>query len=301
MNRIIDGSTKLAGVVGWPLAHTLSPTIHNAAYDAMGLNWLYAPFAVPDETALIRFSSVAKVLPFVGFNVTMPYKGTMLALCDEVAALAELAGAVNTVHVVDGKLVGYNTDGRGLLESLSKEAQFDPKDKAVVLLGAGGGAGAALIAMILGGASKVSIVNRTLDKATALVRRAEGKARNTEVEAAALDSGAASLVTAADLVINCTPVGMKPDDPSPVPASWLREGQLVADMVYRPTETELLRVAAAKGVKAIGGLGMLVGQGAIAIEIWLESQREAPRDVMRAAAEEALAVLPEMKTDSENK
>jgi shikimate dehydrogenase len=296
----IDGKTRLAGVVGWPLGHTLSPAMHNVAYREMGLNWVYVPIPVPDETALLRFSSAAKVLPFVGFNVTMPYKRTMMNLCDEVAAMAELAGAVNTVHVVDGHLIGYNTDGRGLLESLSDEADFEAEGSKVVLIGAGGAAGAALVGMILGNAASVHVVNRTLDKASGLARRAAGRARNTAVEAVQLDGGAEEVVTQADLVVNCTPLGMKPDDALPVPASWLREGQIVADMVYRPAETELMRAARKQGAVPIGGMGMLVNQGAIAVEIWeSRSQKAAPRDVMRAAAEAQLARVPANEHEAE--
>lgn len=293
MTRKIDGRTQLAGVVGWPLDHTLSPAMHNAAYEEMGLNWVYLPLPVPDETALLRFASAAKVLPFVGFNVTMPYKTVMANLCDEVAAMAELAGAVNTVHVVDGKLIGYNTDGRGLVESLREEAGFEAKDKAVVLVGAGGAAGAALVAMVLEGAARVVLVNRTLDRAQALVRRVSARARSTVVEALPMDGSAEDTVRAADLVVNCTPLGMRPDDPTPVPASWLREGQVVADMVYRPAQTEFVKMALQRGAKGIGGLGMLVSQGAIAIEIWHSvAQKIAPRETMRAAAEEAISRVP---------
>lgn len=290
MTIAIDGSTELAGVVGWPLEHTLSPAMHNAAYEATGLNWVYLPLAVSDETSLVRFASAAKVLPFKGFNVTMPYKQTMLNLCDEVAATAELAGAVNTVHVVDGRLIGYNTDGRGLLESLESATGFEASGKRVVLVGAGGAAGAALVGMILAGAGSVHVANRTLDKASALVRRVSSRARNTEVSALSLDKDAQPVVAEADLVVNCTPVGMQPGDGSPIPASWMREGQVIADMVYRPAKTELLTLAEKVGAVAVGGLGMLVSQGAIAIEIWGgTSQMSAPRDVMREAADSALA------------
>lgn len=290
MTQVIDGRTRLAGVVGWPLSHTLSPAMQNAAYREMGLNWVYVPLALPDETALVRFASAAKVLPFVGFNVTMPYKATMLNLCDEVAALAELAGSVNTVVCVDGRLIGYTTDGRGLLESLADEAGFEPEGSKIALIGAGGAAGAALVGLILAGAESVHVVNRTLDRASALVGRIAGRARDTEVAAVALDGQAQEVVNRADLVVNCTPLGMKPDDPLPIQASWLREGQIVADMVYRPAVTELMRVAGQRGATVVGGMGMLVSQGAIALEIWeSNTNKSAPRDVMRAAAEEQLA------------
>ncbi len=293
MTPAISGTTKLAGVVGWPLEHTLSPAIHNAAYEALDVDWAYLPLPVGDETALIRVMSAVKVLPFVGLSVTMPYKETMLGLCDEVAALAEMAGAVNTVHVADGRLIGYNTDGRGLLESLSEEVGFEPQGKRAAILGAGGAAGAALVGLVLGEASSVTVVNRTLDRAQHLVERVSPRARGTELAAIALDGDAEAAVAEADLIVNATPVGMRPEDGSPVPASWLKPGRVVADMLYRPAETELLRLAREVGAIPLGGLGMLVAQGAIALDIWGGgSTGKAPRDVMRRAAEDATRAWP---------
>jgi shikimate dehydrogenase len=158
-----------------------------------------------------------------------------------------------------------------------------------VLVGAGGAAGAALVGMILGHAGSVRVVNRTLDKAQALVRRVSARARDTVVAAVGFEGDAQAVIADADLIVNCTPLGMRPGDDSPVPASWLKPEHIVADMVYRPAETPLLKAASAAGATAIGGLGMLVSQGAIAIEIWdAATQWEAPRDVMREAARTAL-------------
>jgi len=286
----INGRTKLAGVVGWPLGHTLSPAMHNAAYDAMRLNWVYLPLPVKDESGLIQLCEAARVLPFVGFNVTMPYKQAMLALCDEVAMLAKLAGAVNTVHCVDGRLIGYNTDGRGFLEALGSETDFVSEGISVAMIGAGGAAGAAIVSLILGKAARITIVNRTLGRAEKLIERLGDRVHGTQVSVALLDEGAADVVRSADLVVNATPVGMSRDDPSPIPSSWLRSGQVVADMVYRPEPTALLLDAAAAGATTVGGMGMLVAQGAVAIDIWNESaQSRTPRDVMRAAAAEMLS------------
>ena len=147
--RDIRGTTKLAGVVGNPLHHSLSPAMHNAAYEHLGLDWVYVPLLISDEVGLRRLLAAATSLPFVGFNVTMPYKQAVLELCDELATAASMAGAVNTVHCTEGKLVGYNTDGRGLLESLEEETGLLVEGKDVVLLGSGGAAGAALVALVL--------------------------------------------------------------------------------------------------------------------------------------------------------
>jgi shikimate dehydrogenase len=286
---IIDGRTRPAGVVGWPIDHTLSPAMHNAAYAEMGLNWAYLPFAVPDQGALMRFADMARGVPFVGFNVTMPYKQAILELCDEVAMLAQMAGAVNTVHCTEGRLIGYNTDSRGLLESLAEEAEFIPEGKRVVLLGAGGAAGAAVASFILGKAAHLTIVNRDVERAEALKDRAARYLRGMEVVTTSPDDGAEAAIRAADLVVNATPLGMKPDDGSPIPVEWLHPGLTVYDMVYCAHPTALQAGASAAGARALGGLGMLVAQGALAIDIWTENtQVHAPRATMRAAVEQAL-------------
>lgn len=284
----VSGSTKLAGVIGWPLAHTLSPAMHNAAYDALGIDWIFVPLPVRDSRDLERVLSAVRVLPFVGLSVTMPYKQELVALCDEVAAMAVLAGAVNTVHCVNGRLIGYNTDGRGLIESLQVDAGFDPSGRDVTILGAGGAAGGALVALALAGAARISVVNRDPGRARELVARVGERFAAAEFRALGFD-GAADAVGAAELVVNATSVGMAPEDPSPIPASWLRSGQVVADMVYRVEPTALLREARQAGAVAIDGLGMLVCQGATAIDIWRgEAESHAPRDVMREAAEREL-------------
>jgi shikimate dehydrogenase len=165
----IDAKTKLAGLIGWPLDHTLSPAMHNAAYAAMNLNWVYVPLPVPEGQDLVRVTNALRALPVVGFNVTMPYKRVMLNVCDEVATAAQLAGAVNTVHIVDGRLIGYNTDGRGLMESLKDEAGLEPAGKRAVILGTGGAAGAALVGMVLERAGLVTLVGRRLEVAEDMI------------------------------------------------------------------------------------------------------------------------------------
>jgi len=285
----IDAKTRLAGLIGWPLDHTLSPAMHNAAYETLGLNWVYLPLPVREGQDLVRVTTALRALPFVGFNVTMPYKRVMLNVCDEVATAAKLAGAVNTVHVVDGRLIGYNTDGRGLMESLKDEAAFDPAGKRTVIIGTGGAAGSALVGMILDRAAHVTLAGRRPEVGEDMIDNLADRLRDTVAEAVALEASREA-VEAADLVINATPLGMRPDDPLPVPQEWLQPGQVVADMVYRPSVTALMEAAAARGARTVGGLGMLVAQGAIAIEIWNQgTQTRAPRSVMRAAAEAALA------------
>lgn len=286
----IDGRTKLAGVVGWPIDRTLSPAMHNAVYEALELNWVYLPLSVPDQRGLVRLVDAVRSLSFVGFNVTMPYKQAILPLCDEVAMFAQMADAVNTVHWVDGTLVGYNTDGRGLIDALKTEVGFDPAGKSAVIIGAGGAAGAAVVGLIVGKAASVTLVNRSVERAEAVVERMRPYLRGVAAAALRLDRTAREAVQSADLVINATPVGMVDGDPSPVPPEWLHEGQVICDMIYQRPETDLMRVARDAGATVMGGLPMLVEQGALAIEIWSgTSQLKVPRDVMRRAAEDALA------------
>jgi shikimate dehydrogenase len=229
------------------------------------------------------------VLPFVGFNVTMPFKQSMLTMCDEVAMLAKMAGAVNAVHVVDGRFIGYNTDGRGLTESLENDAGFVPEGKNVVLIGAGGAAGAALVGLVLAKAAHITVANRNLERAQEVVDRVSGHARATVLDAATL-AEAEQAVREADLVVNATPVGMQPDDPSPIPVEWVAPTHTVFDMVYGGPMTALVREARARGATAVDGLGMLVAQGATSVDIWHDSaQIRTPREVMRAAAEAVIA------------
>lgn len=262
--------------------------MHNAAYEALDLDWAYVPLGVKDEVGLFRVVAAIRSLPFVGFNVTMPYKAAVLEVCDEVATAAKMAGAVNTVHCSDGKLIGYNTDGRGLLESLVTDAGFSPENKKVVLVGAGGAAGAALVAFVLGKAADVVVVNRDAEHAEELIARVRPHSQGTMLSHVPIGL-AEEVVRSADLIVNATPVGMRPGDLSPVPLEWLRSGQTVFDMVYGTDEpTQLVSGARTAGATALDGLGMLVCQGATAIDIWSSSiQVKAPRDVMRAAAESA--------------
>ena len=285
----INGTTKLAGVIGWPVNHSLSPAMHNAVYEDLGLNWAYLPLPVADEIGLRRVVAAIRSLPFVGFNITMPYKAAMLDLCDEVAMAAKMAGAVNAVHCVDGRLIGYNTDGRGLVESLQVDAGLTLDGKRVVLLGAGGAAGAALVAFVLGKAADVVVVNRDVPRAEELLARIEPHLRATRIEAVTYDI-AERAVRSADLIVNATSLGMKPGDPSPIPEAWMHDGQVVFDMVYGVHEvTALVREARSAGARAVDGVGMLVSQGAIAVDIWNDSKQvPTSRETMRAAVEQQL-------------
>lgn len=262
--------------------------MHNAAYRELDLDWVYVPLGLKREDDLERVLRAIRALPFVGFNITMPFKQAMLAHCDEVAMAARMAGAVNTVHCMDGHLVGYNTDGRGLVESLAEEARFTSAGENITIIGAGGAAGAAAVAFILEKARRVTIVNRTIERAEELADRLIPYARATEVIALHI-SEAEEQISESKLLVNATPMGMASDDPSPVPVSWISREHIVCDMVYSVRETAVLKAAREAGALAVGGLGMLVHQAALAIDIWSETaQHNAPRDLMRSAAQAAM-------------
>lgn len=284
----INGRTRLVGLVGHPLDHTLSPAIHNAAFEALGLNYAYVPIdIVPAD-----FSEVIEALGrigFVGYNVTMPFKEEILNHLDEVASFAQIAGAVNAVQVRDSRLVGYNTDGRGLFAALERDAGFEAQGAEVVMIGAGGAAAAAVLSLALAGAKSIAIVNRTPDRAERLAERMAHRFRATAVTVASPLEDLEPLMARATLVVNATSVGMRGSPGIPIRTELLGPDQLVVDMVYDPPTTELLEAASAAGAKVMNGLPMLVYQAANAFEIWTESN--APVEIMRSAAEKAIANL----------
>lgn len=266
---------KRAGVIGWPIEHSLSPPMHNAAFRALGMDdWLYDKNAIPSD---ILAKSIKEFMRhgYIGLNVTIPFKQEVAKLTrpDDIV---KRVGAANTLILP--RNASTNTDVPGFIDDLKANGMI-PAEMKVVLLGAGGAARAALYGLVQEGAA-VAVVNRTPAKAFAMIRDMELEASvKTHDEAAAWQP---------DLIVNATSVGMQPDiDQSP----WrddrpLPDKAIIYDMVYRPIKTKLMQAAEAQGLKAIGGLGMLVRQGAKSFEIWTE--REAPIDVMFDAVRTAL-------------
>jgi len=288
----INGRTRLVGVMGWPIEHTISPAMHNTAFDASGLNWRYVPLAVQPEHLEAAVHGL-RALGFAGCNVTVPHKRAVMDYLDDVADHARAIGAVNTIVVREsGQMIGYNTDADGFLRAL-REGGFQPEGKRAVMVGAGGAARAIAHALASVGAS-VAILNRTLSRAEALAaelassygRRAEGA--SYAAFPLTLDVLRREVLSA-ELLVNATSVGMWPQtERSPWPEDILMPSDLtVFDAVYNPQETKLMRQACAAGARAIGGLGMLIHQGAAAWELW--TGREAPVEVMARAAREALS------------
>ncbi|HCU37436.1 MAG TPA: shikimate dehydrogenase [Armatimonadetes bacterium] len=289
MVRELDGTTRVVGVFGWPVGHSLSPPMHNAAFAELGLNWVYVPFEVrPDDLA--KAVSGVGALGLAGVNVTIPHKGGVAGLVDHLDPFAAALQAVNTVVVADDGLHGYNTDGPGFVASMAEKG-WSPGGRQVAIVGAGGSARSVAASMVYGDAVSVTIVNRTAEKASALAELVRPLCVGCacRVEACGLDEQAArDAVTRADIVVDCTSVGMHPHtDVEPVvPAEWLHPGQLVCDLTYNPRETVLLTAAAARGAETLEGAGMLVHQGAIAFEHW--TGVPAPVETMRSALLAAL-------------
>jgi shikimate dehydrogenase len=290
----IDARTQLVGLVGWPVEHSVSPAMHNAAFGAMGLNWCYVPLPVPPGQIAAAVRGLG-ALGFRGANVTVPHKQAVIPALDSIAPNARELGAVNTLVIgrrEDGASIigGYNTDDMGLVAAL-RQGGFEPEDGgAAVVLGAGGAARAAVYGLLWSSIGQVVVLSRTLQQAEQVATDL-GSLGDRSGRVRALPLTAETLIEsarAAGLLINATPVGMWPHtDHSlwpggvPIPAHLV-----VCDLVYNPLETRLLQQARQSGAQPIGGLEMLVQQGALAFEMW--TGEPPPLDLMRGAAHEAL-------------
>ena len=283
-SRLISGTTKICGVIGDPIEHTMSPVMHNAAFKEMGMDYVYVAFQVKKE-GLGEAIRGMRGLNIRGLNVTIPHKVAIIPLLDRLDHLAELIGAVNTVVNDNGVLTGYNTDAEGFLRALL-ERGIEPRGKNVVILGAGGASRAISFILAERGSSLV-ILNRTLDKAKECASRI-GEVFQKEVKALEFDSeNLAKALTEADILVNTTSVGMYPDtDETPASSDLLRPGLIVVDIVYNPIKARLLKEAEAAGARTISGIDMFVWQGALAFEKW--TGLKAPVKLMK---EEAIKVL----------
>jgi len=266
--RAITGSTRIVGVIGDPVGHSRSPAMHNAAFDALELDWVYVAFPVRRGEGAAAVRAVA-TLGLAGLNITMPHKADAAAACHDLSSEAAALGTVNTVVNADGTLAGHSTDGDGFRRAVDDEGIAVAGQRAVVV--GAGGAGRAITHALGRAGAHVTVAARRPDAARSAASLAPGGA------AIALDELA---VEHFDVVVNATPIGMD-GEPPPFDTALLHDGQFVFDTVY-PVETPLLREARARGVRAAGGLGMLVHQGALSFSLW--TGVEPPLEVMRAAA-----------------
>lgn len=286
--RDIDPPIRL-GVLGDPVAHSLSPEMQNAALLACEINTQYARFHIrPNE--LRSALGFLRNLDFAGVNLTVPHKIAGFGQIDDADESASRIGAVNTIRVRDKKLIGSNTDGEGFLRAVRGEFSVDLRDLRVLIIGAGGGTGRAIAwQCALENCERLVLVNRTLEKANALAEslrsffmeaRVLGPA--ARLEAVAWEESVMRMQLAdIDLVVNATPLGMNPSDPAPIPGRLIAPHHMVFDCIYGPSKTALLRAAEQAGARSANGISMLLHQGALSFSIWFD--REPPIDAMRKA------------------
>jgi len=281
---LISGKTRVCGIIGDPIEHTMSPVMHNAAFRKLGIDYVYVPFRVKQDE-LGKAVEGMRAMNIRGLNVTIPHKVAIIPFLDKLDPLAEKIGAINTIVNEDRMLTGYNTDATGFLQALL-EREVEPEGKSTVIIGAGGASRAISFILAERGVNLV-IFNRQLARAEDLARRIS-QVLDKEVKALALNAeNLAKALARADILINATSVGMSPDiDETPVPARLLKPGLIVFDIVYNPIKTRLLLEAEGAGAKTVNGLDMLVWQGALAFEKW--TGRQAPLDIMKREAIKAL-------------
>jgi shikimate dehydrogenase len=275
----ISGKTRVCAIIGDPVQHSLSPVIHNAAFNEVGLNLVYVAFNV-GVTELKDAILGAKTLGIHGLNITMPHKHSVMNYLDKINMTAKNIGAVNTILNKNGILIGYNTDGAGAMLAL-KENGICTEEKKLVLLGAGGAA-KAIAYQAAQEVEELVILNRTVEKAKQLAKILQSF--NAKVIGKMLSNNVLyKELTTANILVNATSVGMYPDNNnSPVPSDLLTSDLCVMDIIYNPLNTKLLNDAKYAGAKTITGVDMLIYQGAVAFEIWTKCT--APVEVMKKAA-----------------
>lgn len=280
----ITGHTRLTGLLGSPVAHSLSPMMHNDSFRELGLDYVYLCFDVGEEKLADAVRGL-RALNVRGFNLTMPDKNKIMELVDELSPAARLIGACNTVVNDDGHLTGHNTDGVGFIRAL-KDYDFDLAGKKITILGAGGAASAITAQAALDGASVIRIFARPASRFHArTVAMTEHINRDTSCHAVLMDladeSALKSALEDSDLLINGTPVGMMPapDHSLIVDPAFFHEGLFVADVIYHPAETKLLALARQAGCRTANGMYMLLYQGAEAFRLW--TGRDMPTELIR--------------------
>jgi shikimate dehydrogenase len=279
---MINGMTRVVAVIGDPIEHTLSPPMHNAAFDSLGMNWVYVAFHVNHENIGATVESI-RALNLAGINITVPHKQAVIPYLDELTPEAKAVGAVNTIINRDGHLIGENTDIHGIREAIRIGAELDPCPQNVVLIGAGGAArGVAYALTTIDSVKHISILNRTAEKAESLASEFDG---DTRITGGPLDAKTTRNVLAdAELVINVTSLGRGSfSNQTPVPDEWdcLHPGITLIDSNYNPPVTRFMEQVRSVGGKAFNGLDMLVYQGARSFELW--TGIEPPTQVMKAS------------------
>ncbi len=275
----IDGKTKIYGVFGYPVKHTLSPAMHNAGFQKLGLNSIYLAFEVDPK----RIKDALRALPALGVrgvNLTIPHKELCLPHIDEVSKEASLIKAVNTIVVKNERLIGYNTDGMGFIKAIREDLGFNPLRKKVFIIGAGGAGRAISMQLAMEGANCIWIYDCVKSKARRLASGIKAHFPDYNIQAIEVDIKKFTF-RGFSLLVNATPVGMKKSDPLLIDPSRLHSRIRVYDLVYNTGETRLIRAAKKRGLKAAAGLNMLLYQGAGSFRLW--TGRRAPIETMQKA------------------
>lgn len=273
INTNVD--TKLLGLFGNPLSFTMSPLMHNTAFQQMGLNYIYIPFEVKKEDFHNTIKSM-KYFNFVGGNVTSPFKTEIINYLDEIDEKAKIIGAVNVLSYNEGVLKGFNTDGEGFVESLRYEKNIEPKGRKFIILGCGGASRAIIMTLAFYEAEKIYIANRTFNKAVDLAEEVN-KTRKCAVPIELNNYEIERYINDADVMINTTKVGMYPDiDKIPVEVNAINNKLIACDIIYNPIHTKFLKSMQAKNCDVMTGVGMLVNQGVESFRIW--TGKMPPRD-----------------------
>ncbi|MCF8009779.1 MAG: shikimate dehydrogenase [Clostridiales bacterium] len=285
----IDTDTQVYALFGHPVKHSFSPVLHNSAFKYLNLNYIYTAFDIMPRNLEPAIFAV-EMLNLGGVNITIPHKEKVIDFLDELDISAQLSGSVNTVVNRNNKLTGYNTDGPGFTRSLQEDCSFNPAKKTVLIAGAGGAARAVGMQLALSGASAIGIFNRRSEKASELAQKIkESTGVSTEVlpwpreEHPVQQKSLSSFFSQADLVVNCTPLGMSgvAGQMPPLPYHLANPGQVAYDLIYNPRQTRFIKKFKEKGCTAVNGTGMLLHQGAQAFELW--TGLSAPLDVMHRA------------------
>lgn len=280
----VKATTDIYGIFGHPVKHSLSPDMHNSAFNTLGLNSVYVAFDI-DPESIEEAARAIRVMGIRGINITIPHKQTIIPYLDEVSPDAKLTGAVNTVKNENGKLLGYNTDVGGFLRAIREDLDFSPEGNTLFLIGAGGAARAVLSAFCMNGGAVVYITDIIKDKALELANQFKANFQNITIETVELDNQ--NLIeqkfNEADILVNASPAGMDGVGSLDIPLTSLNKNAVVYDLVYKPPDTSLLKEAKQLGHKASGGLSMLLYQGAESFEIW--TGENAPVEIMKKALE----------------
>ena len=266
--KTLTGHTRIVGVIGDPVEHSRSPQMHNAAFAKAGLDYVYVPFHVRPGDLADAITGF-KAINVVGINVTLPHKQAVIRSLTSISREAELIGAVNTLSFKNGEIRGDNTDAPGVLKALEENENMSlPVGEDVVVLGAGGAARAVVVALALAGVASITIANRTVEKAVSLAEEMGEKTGVTMHGMGLTDARLPEAVYESELLVNTATTSMDASHPLLISADWLQQRTIVYDIVYTPPVTPLMEAANARGCRTLGGIGMLVHQGAIAFEKW---------------------------------